>query len=395
MHKTIMTSGRPLGRLFRLCRCLVFFCGTAFAEDTADLANTEKHEGFLSFCTLPDGGLVLAGYTEIPDESGPDKGRILCLNPDRTVRWMYVDTETFGYGKTAVTADGTLAAFYYDGVRFFTPEGEPTGKNIPLIYTSGEMYGITSFGILSACRMENQDLAESLELKDWDGNVLFRAGIPESMWYGSDPIEEEDGLVLCGQEAGDPSEAAAKIMKVDLQGNTVWETVLPFLSDRRNSTGVCSGIRTGDGGYLAVQWEWITSPVDGNDERKDALIKFDAAGKVLWTNRSESAVWQIAEYDGKYAAYRQEADPETGRAVLRYLWLDPDGNELGTTELQVREEDLPRYADSGNVSVTVEKLIPMDDGLWQVLCFWDTDEPEEEEPAWTQQDNLLVRVPEL
>ena len=51
--------------------------------------------------------------------------------------------------------------------------------------------------------------------------------------------------------------------------------------------------------------------------------------------------------------------------------------------------------DSGNMSLTVEKLIPMDDGLWQVLCFWDTDEPEVEDPAWIQQDNLLVRVPEL
>ena len=80
---------------------------------------------------------------------------------------------------------------------------------------------------------------------------------------------------------------------------------------------------------------------------------------------------------------------------MRYLWLDTDGNELGTTELRLQDEDLPRYVDSSNMSMTVEKLFPMRDGLWQVVCFWETDEPEEDEPAWTQQDNALIQVPEL
>lgn len=76
-------------------------------------------------------------------------------------------------------------------------------------------------------------------------------------------------------------------------------------------------------------------------------------------------------------------------------WLDADGNELGTTELPIRDEDLPPYVDKNNMTVSVEKLIPMSDGLWQLVCFWENVDPESEDPALIQQDNLLLPVPEL
>lgn len=395
MKNKIIESMLILAYAFLLCMCAVLICSGASAESAVDLANTENHDGWLDFCTLPDGGLVLAGYTEIADESGPDNGRILCLNADRTVRWTLMDPDTFSYGTVRVTGDGNIAAYYFDGVKFYTPDGEPAGHEIHLPYTSGNVYGITALGILGARRPDDAYQAESLEMKDWNGNTLFRISEPESMWVGSAPIEDGVCLVLCGQEAGDPAEAAAKILKVDLQGNTVWETRLPFLSDRRDCTGATSGIKTSDGGYLAVIWDLTTDPETGAEKSSHVPVKLDSAGRVQWMHPTDFAFWHVVEYNRKYIGYRQFQDPETNLPSIRYLWLDSDGNELGTSELRLCEENLPRYADRNNMSISVEKLISMDDGLWQVLCFWDTDEPEEEDPAWIQQDNLLIRVPEI
>ena len=395
MKKKIAESILIIAYAFLLCMCAALLCSNASAENAVDLANTPNHDGWLDVCTLPDGGLVLAGYTEIPTEDGPDKGRILCLNPDRTVRWTYTDPDAFSYGTVRVRDNGTIAAYYFNGVRFFTPDGKSAGKNISLSYTSGNVYDITSYGIFQALRGDDEDQAGSLELVDWNGNTLFQIDEPESMWVGSAPIEEKDSLVLFGQEAGDPAEAPAIVMKVDLQGNMVWTSFMPFLSDKRDCTGVRGCCKTSDGGYLAVLWDITTDSETGAEGGKSTLIKLDSAGNLLWIHPSDFAFWDTVEYDGKIVGYTRVPDQDTNRSYIHYLWLDTDGNELGTTELHLRDEDLPRYVDPGNMNLSVEKLVPTSDGLWQVLCFWETDEPEEEDPAWIQQDNLLLPVPEL
>lgn len=90
----------------------------------------------------------------------------------------------------------------------------------------------------------------------------------------------------------------------------------------------------------------------------------------------------------------RDLDPRTGETVFRYMWMNTDGSAQATTDLRIGREDYPPYADGDHMVVTVENLFPTDDGLWQVVCFWDTDEPEEEDPAYTQQGNMLIRVPE-
>lgn len=395
MKKKITESLLIIAYAFLLCLCAALLCSNASAENAVDLANTPNQDGWLDVCTLPDGGLVFAGYTEMQTEDGPDKGRLLCLNPDRTVRWTYTDPDAFSYGTVKLLKDGTIAVFSYNGVKFFTPDGQPAGKDISLPYTNGDIYDITSLGILHAQRQADEAQAESLVLTGWDGSTLFRISEPESMWAGSAPIEEEDGLVLFGQESGDPAQAAAKMMKVDLEGNSVWQSVMPFLSEKRLSTSVNACCKTSDGGYLAVLWDLITDPDSGTENSNHVLVKFDSAGKLLWMLPTRFAFWQTAEYDGKYVGYTHAFDWETNRPFMRYLWVDADGNELGTTELHFSEEDLPRYTGPADMSLSVEKMIPMSDGLWQVLCFWKTDEPKEDDPAWSRQDNLLLRVPEL
>ena len=395
MKKKITESLLIIAYAFLLCLCAALLCSNASAENAVDLANTPGHDGWLDVCTLPDGGLVFAGYTEIPTEDGPDKGRLLCLNPDRTVRWSYTDPDTFSYGTVKALKDGTIAAYYFNGVSFFTPDGKPAGKNISLPYTSGNVYDITSYGILRAQRGDDVVQAESLELIDWDGNPLFRISEPESMWVGTAPIEEEDGLVFFGREAGDPAEAPAIVRKVDLQGNMVWTSFMPFLSDKRSNTGVNACCKTSDGGYLAVLWDTSTDPETGADSGKSTLVRLDSEGRLLWIHPSDFAFWDTVEYDGKIVGYTHVRNLDTNRTYMHYLWLDADGNELGTTRLEISDMKLPPYVDAGNMDPSVEKLIPMSDGLWQLLCFWETDEPEEEDPAWIQQDNLLLPVPEL
>ena len=374
-----------------ICLSAVLLCVPAFAETAggaADLANTEWPEGFLDACTLPDGGLVLAGYTDFPAEEGKEigTGRILCLNPDRTVRWEITDTDVFGYGSVCVTPDNTIAAWFFNGVKFFTMDGHPAGKEVALIYTGGEVYDIIPRGIIGARRTDGTQ-ADSLSVMDWDKNVLFRISEPESMWVGLGPIAEEDGLVLFGREAGNPAEAALKIMKVDYQGRKLWETSLPALMEKKETAAVRSCIRTKDGGYLASLLEYT----DDYKTSECALAMLSADGRILWMKDLDIMFLDAAEYDGKFVV----SGAGTDMMALKYLWLDADGNELGTTELAVRDEDYPPFTDRRNVRISAEMLLPMNDGLWQLLSFLETDEPEEEAPAWSPQDNILLPVPSV
>ena len=379
-----------LGCMAALCLCAALCCG-ACAEGAVDLVNTPNHDGFLGFCRLPDGGLVLAGFTEIRGEG--DMGRIVCLNADRTLRWTYEDKDAFSYATVTVTKDGLIAAYSYNGVKFFTQDGKPAGKDLELRYFGGEVYDITPLGVLSAKRV-NDKVAEYAKLLDWDGYQLCRINVPESMWVGSAPIAEEDGLVLFGREGGEPGKGAAKIEKVDLQGKQVWAALLQPLFAGREDTGLQCGIKTSDGGYLAVQWETVPGAEEGHLEGRYAVVKFGADGRPRCRNMQNWPTWQLAEYNGDYVACGRDLDPETGETILRYLWMNSDGSTKGASKYRVSREDIPQNVDSDHVVLTVEKLVPMDDGLWQVICFWDTDEPEDEDPAYIQQDNILIRVPE-
>ena len=401
MNKKLLKKTGMIRYALLLCLCVSLLCSAAFAEAPVDLMNTPAQETFLGFCTLPDGGLVLAGSSgtgDDPDEGAavnePAVSRLLCLNPDRTVRWVYAGPPSIGFGNVVLTKDNTIAAYYFNGVMFFTLDGQPTGKELSLPYVNGNVYDITPFGVLRAKR-EGDEPAKSLELTDWDGNVLFRLDEPESMWLGSPSLADEDGLVLLGQDAGELSQAPAKIMKVDLQGNTVWETKLPFLSEDRDYTGVGYGVKTSDGCYLAILWDMKYNPGNDSYSSNHALVKLDSGGKLLWLKRPASTLWDLIEYDGKYVAYSLDLDPETGMDVVHYLWLDADGNELGTTELRIREEYVPPYVNPGRSAVSGEKLFPMNDGLWQMISFLEPDGSNDPDPAWVTQDNLLVRVPEL
>ena len=385
---------KTIRRLFLLCVCAALLCSAAFAETgIIDLGNCEYSENFLKYCRLPDGRLVFAGFQGTMKDNMGDKARLLCLNPDGSVSWEYLDDKADGFLDVTVTKENTLAALYDRGVKFFSLDGTPTGKKLSLLPADG-FYDVTPGGVM-VCHREGSAVATYLEMLDWDGNVLFRVDEPESMWVGSEPIEEEDGLVLFGQAAGDAVEAPAKVTKIDYQGNKVWETILPFLSEKRWNTGISGETKTEDGGYLGILWDYVEVPGTEDSETHRALVKLDAKGHVLWTKDQGDDLWLAAEYDGKYVAQSHDYDPATDVSSFLYQWFDTEGNELGKTNYAIREEDLPRFVDRKNWSATVEDLIPTENGLWQRFTFWEVDDPEDEAAASFCQDTGLAPVPVL
>ncbi len=385
-------------RMLLLCLFAALLCSAAFTETAIiDLENTENSENFLGFCKLPDGRVLFAGFREgsYPGEGGDEdsKARLLCLNTDMTVSWEYLDKTNDGFTDVAVTKDNTIAALYDGGVRFFTLDGEPLDKRLYLQPTLG-FYDVTPLGVMACHRTGDNELANYLELLDWNGSVLFRVDEPESMWVGSGPIEEEDSLVLFGQAAGEPTEAPAKVVKIDSKGSKVWETLLPFLSEEREQTGITAGTKTSDGGYLGILWDCVAVPGKETMESHYTLVKFDAEGNVAWSRTPDYDTWLAVEYNGKYVIQGWDYDHEANQGIYVYQWYDTEGNDLGKTEYRLREEDLPNHVDRDNWDASVENLIPMEKGLWQRFVFWELDD-DEVAPASFAQDTVLAPVPEL
>ena len=395
-----------LKRLLLLCLCLAMLAGSALANETADYS-TEGYDHLYYKLTLPDGRLIFTGCVAKPGNYMDSKARILCLNPDMTVSWDYIDpTEgSCGFGGAGLIKDGTLGVLFDDSpyqttkeckLMFFTADGQPTGKEIPL--DPMKEYRILQSGLLT--RDGSGRKSESYaEFADWEGKVLFR-------WQGSGPvagndlIEEEDGLVMIGREPGMLVNAAGKIMKVDWQGNTVWETVVPFLTEE-NEGVTMSGCRTSDGCYLARLAE--RGPNAGSPDAKstEALVKFSPQGRILWISTeglediaSEYLFSDAVEYNGKYVIQCEDKERFASLAYpIRYLWFDTDGKALGTTELKILKEDFARLADKKKVEAITGELIPAGNGLWQSLSGWSESSNHEKEMA--SQDDVFLKIPEL
>ena len=392
MKEGTMSMIKILRRALLLCLCAALLCPAAFAEQAdraVALENTEWLEGFSGACVLPDGRIVFSGYQQRDAEGNSynARGRLLCLNPDLTVAWKWTDPEVNYCSSVALTGENTLAVYCYETVKFFTTEGQPTGKTLSLSRADDETFTLTAAGLIRGRFADGEE--GTAEFIDWDGNVLFRIGQPNSMWEGKEPIAEEDGLVLYGQ--GNSGEPAARIAKIDYQGNTVWQTDLPFLMEQRDFALADTCEKTADGGYLAA----LVEIADNYETQREAVVRLDADGRILWIRELDTEAWYryVTELGGKTAAINLDS----GDMTLRCLWLDGEGNELGTAERRITEDDYPPYARTGDMWLYIEKTVPAADGLWAEICFMQKDSLDEEveSPAWTPQDNMLIRIPEL
>ena len=402
---------RCLGQVMLLCLCMVMLTGTALANEMMDISS-EGYDTIGYALTLPDGRLGFTGSHGKPGNYMDKKARILCLNPDRTVSWEYIHPVEGSWGAYGVVLmkDGTLCirlsnspyqTTLEDKLVFFTLDGRPTGREIPLDEKETKegffRYGICDFGMIKyyyTHEAEDRD-KEYREFIDWDGNVLFRTeGNSGIMTDGI--IEEEDGVVLIGNEDG--RTGAGKIMKLDWQGNTVWETVVPFMTEANQGAMLHCGMKTADGGYLAVLME---RPLDISSGRwKTALVKFSSTGRILWQNvesfdrQPDSLFPDLIEYDGKYVLEFEDKERFASLEMpIRYLWFDQDGNELGITELSVRKDELPRLEKSKRTSFYSGFLFIMGNELWGE--FMSDDDSDNHEKQMASVDTVLIRIPEL
>ena len=387
--------------------CAALLCSAAFADtaEMADMANTDSNDIIYGHCTMPDGRVIFSGCLEALDVMQPSVPRLLCLNPDRSVCWEYreQDSNIVGYGPVYAVDGNTIAVSFTgqnsSGVKFFTPDCQPARSPLSFPNVEGEYYSLDAFGLLKKTYTEALE-EKSEEYIGWDGNLLFRWDGPAPIWDGY-TLAEADGLVMSGRSNDDPEHNNAKLMKVDYSGNTVWETTLPFLSEQTDSSVLGNCVKTADGGYLALLMEYDDDAEEDGLFRTYALVRFDAAGRLLWTNRDSFAerereyyFWTVAEYNGKGLVCYSQEDPETGLAYMRYLWFDGNGQELGLTENRFAKEELPRFSGFDRISVSDDGMVLMEDGLWHEIAIWGNSE----DGAGTMengQDNFLVRVPEL
>ena len=402
---------KKLIRILAAALCLALAAVPALANEVMDLS-MDGYDCFDYAGSLPDGRLVFTGSNGKPGNYMDQKARILCLNPDRTVSWEYIHPAEGCWGFHGITPmeDGTLCVRLCnspyqrtaeDKLVFFTPDGQLTGREIPL-EVHEEDDPIINQGILSSsCRFTSCFADEEekcyTEYTDWDGNLLFRIN-------GRGPIREEsiipeaDGLVMMGCEQG--RDAAAKILKMDWQGNILWETVVPFISEVNRGAMMQYGMKTGDGGYLAVVAERPVNISTGGERWKTYLVKFSASGRILWKNEAafdalpSSMVLCVEEYNGKYVVEVEDKDRFASPDMpFRYLWFDTEGKELGMTELYVRKEDVPRLAKGKKMDVYGGGLVIMADGLWGDFSCDNGSNDHEKNMA--SLDEVLIKIPEL
>ena len=382
-----------------LVLCVMICCAAACAESSVSIS--AEGEDWMSYAfTLPDGRMIFTGSRGKVGNYQESKARLLCLNPDRTVSWEYWDpAEGHAHFRgAALLEDGTIGVVYVNSpyqeteaieIRKFSIEGKPIGNAIDL-FRGGMTSGLVD-DITSACIRMNvytDDGKEQRGFLDWEGNLIFSFDRKKMIGVRS-TFAAGDGLVLAGNEIGGSSNA--KIMKVDMQGNVIWETVLPLMLENGARAWIDQCVQTPDGGYLA----WIIESDYNSDQWAHALARFDQNGRKLWLNRESFddtptiGCTHLIEYQGK--AVMLVRDHSLGLTQV-FRWFDATGREIGATELTVSWENAGKSAKRNNVQVFPQSLIIMQDGLWVLNDLRVGNDNVLKE--MDSKDDILYRVPE-
>ena len=148
-------------RFLIVVMCLIICCSVALAEESMNLGAEGNDEMKYAF-TLPDGRMLFVGSRGEPGNYQESRARLLCLNPDRTVSWEYLDSATGNarYNGAAFLPDGTIGVVYTNSplqrseaieIRKFSINGVPIGESID-IFNHGEasdlVHAITACCIL-------------------------------------------------------------------------------------------------------------------------------------------------------------------------------------------------------------------------------------------------------
>ena len=391
-------------RIMLMCISLIMVFTCAAAENKAINLGGDGCDQMKFACTLPDGRMVFCGSRGTVGNYNESRARLLCLNPDWSVSWEYFDTAE-GMGRYAfgtLLTDGTIGVIYYNApyqetqaieIRKFTQEGEPTGEPVDLIARSDDIPNI----LTSRWFVQTFDTAEgglAIGFIGWDGGILFSIPTRRSIWMKT-AIDAGDGVVLTGSESF--ANGLAKIMKMDYEGNILWETVLPLMSTTSDSARIQECIRTSDGGYLG----WIAETGPEYDSLCYALVRFNENGRVLWTNREAFAdrtnmmCQDMIEYNGRYVFLElPDFSDFSEKAPRVYHWFGADGTKLGETQLWIPREDAKGVTDWDTIRIVCDNMLVTADGLWSLYSVG-IDDDKDIRKEMDSLDDILYRVPEL
>ncbi len=401
---------KTLKRVLVLGLCLALLAGAALAEEMVNIG-TDGYDCLYYKCSLPDGRMIFAGcQAKAGHYNDNHKARLVCVNPDGTVSWEYVDPEGICgmFCDTVVTEDGRICTIYEDSpeqetqamsLKFFTLDGKPDGAAVPLDFDWVFHYALTPAGLFTDAFNYDKNRSEYIEFTAWNGKTLFRknGGFPISyQMFGSGIIAEEDGLVLSGKEAPNDG-SAAKIMKIDYQGNIVWENTLPLEMDM-GSADLYGCKRTRDGGFVA----WLTETAGSNYENaRQAVVRFSADGRLVsktdYNDEEEKAGKPIPSEMmtacGDQSVCQKDMIWEESSIdrTMVYGWYDAEGNELGTTEVQIRQADFPQFAKGREVEASHNELVAAGDTVWLPIFFWE--ECDSFEKTQASYEAYIIRVP--
>ena len=410
-EKTARNGIGILKKAVTLCLCLALLAGSACAEGVR--LGTVNRESLKYMSAMPDGRLLLAGRKAGEEASA----WLVCLNPDRTVAWEYVDPLQGSYCEithTATLEDGTIAAVRYaefqggtkrNTVVFLTAEGRPTGKETEL-----PEYGLQTYAAEPSYLMQlamEGGLCATI-LRDWDGNEIARYdGLAMYGGYGA-KVMDDDELVTYGTADG-----RGRIMKMDGPGDRVlWETTLDCQWEDTETVELTEAVKTEDGGYAVCLREGLPGAEDGTSEWRKALVKFDGNGSLQWVNKEDletaARYSNLTSCNGKILL-RSVPEGETEHAIdapETFVWFDGNGKKLGTTDLAMTLDAFPSLqeqlvpTDSSKPRIPVadyQKLIPMADGLWALVSCAVAEKDEFgflDYPSGSE-ELVLVKVPEL
>ena len=390
-----------------LILCLSILSSFAYSESVISF-NGPGYDALGYACTLPDGRMIFTGYRSEEGNYQESRARLLCLNPDKTVSWEYWDPAKgqCGYGAALMRKDGTLAVVFSNSpyqklterkIKYFTTEGEPLEKTVDIFYDDSLLNAVCPSFLQITVIPGDAEVFYRYFL-DWDGNELFKIASNEEITIEKS-FEAEDGVVLMGCEPTWPSNA--KIMKLDLKGSILWETVLPTHLEHLSDARLEYCRQTSDGGYLALYFESSGLMSDGKaPDRYQALVKFNRDGRMLWMNHDcfpQSEFKQckgLYEYDRKYVMELNTTQKSFSIDHPRvFLWVDEEGREIGRTELIINQEDLNIQVDQGKIENAGGSFVTMPDGLWMLRDILIENDNHMKE--MDSRDIFLFKVPEL
>lgn len=183
--------------------------------------------------------------------------------------------------------------------------------------------------------------------------------------------------------------SAAWILKIDANGNLLWQKVIPGL----NGTRAKSIIPSGDGGYVVSGFIWRpeTDPVSGTNNQNAWLAKISGDGTELWQKNyggstSEEATSVTKADDGGFiiAGYAWSNDGDVagnqGRADIWIVKTDASGNKVWQRTMGGPEND------------EAVSILPMGNNIYLVSGVSGSDKYLAPTPNHAVTDGLLLKI---